>query len=82
MARPRSSVVDDPLLLVLHDGARRMLQQEIEADVETFLAAHAEHDDGQGRRRVVRNGHASERAERDRLDLRVQAEAPLPRRWR
>lgn len=61
LARPGSSVADDPLLLVLRDGARRMLQQVIEAEVETFLAAHAEHADGQGRRRVVRNGHAPER---------------------
>jgi hypothetical protein len=29
--------------------------------VETFLAAHAELEDGHGRRRVVRNGHAPER---------------------
>jgi transposase-like protein len=29
--------------------------------VETFLAAHAELEDGRGRRRVVRNGHAPER---------------------
>ena len=58
---PGSSVVDDPLLLVLRDGARRMLQQVIEAEVETFVAAYAEHEDERGRRRVVRNGHAPER---------------------
>jgi hypothetical protein len=61
LARPGSSIGDDPLLLVLRDGARRMLQQVIEAEVETFLAAHAELEDGQGRRRIVRNGHAPER---------------------
>jgi aminoglycoside phosphotransferase family enzyme len=38
-----------------------MLQQAIEAEVEAFLAAHAELEDGRGRRRVVRNGHAPER---------------------
>jgi transposase-like protein len=58
---PGSNVVDDPLLLVLRDGARRMLQQVIEAEVETFVAAYAEHEDEGGRRRVVRNGHAPER---------------------
>ena len=58
---PGSSVVDDPLLVVLRDGARRMLQQVIEAEVETFVAAYAEHEDERGRRRVVRNGHAPER---------------------
>ena len=32
LARPGSSITDDPLLLVLQDGARRMLQQVIEAE--------------------------------------------------
>jgi putative transposase len=58
---PGSSVADDPLLLVLRWGARRMLQQVIEAEVEAFLGAHAELEDVHGRRRVVRNGHAPER---------------------
>ncbi len=61
LARPGSSVGDDPLLLVLRDGARRMLQQVIEAEIEAFLGAHVEHEDERGRRRVVRNGHAPER---------------------
>jgi transposase-like protein len=38
-----------------------MLMQAIEAEVEAFLAAHAGLADAQGRRRVVRNGHAPER---------------------
>ena len=58
---PGSSIADDPLLLVLRDGLLRMLQQVIEAEIETFLAAHAEHEDARGRRRVVRNGHAPRR---------------------
>jgi putative transposase len=60
LPRPGGSE-DDPLLEVLRSGARRMLQSVIEAEVEAFLAAHAELDDGGGRRRVVRNGHAPER---------------------
>ena len=35
--------------------------QAIEAEVETFLTAHAALVDDQGRRRLVRNGHAPER---------------------
>jgi putative transposase len=35
--------------------------QAIEAEVEAFLAAHAGLVDAQGRRRLVRNGHAPER---------------------
>jgi hypothetical protein len=61
LPRTGGSVEDDPLLEVLRSGARRMLQQAVEAEVETFLAAHAELEDDRGRRRVVRNGHAPER---------------------
>ena len=61
LPRPGSSVAEDPLLTVLRAGARRMLQQVIEAEVETFLAAHVELEDAHGRRRVVRNGHAPAR---------------------
>jgi putative transposase len=59
--RPGASVADDPLLMVLREGARRMLLQAIEAEVETFLTAHGSLVDEQGRRRLVRNGHAPER---------------------
>jgi putative transposase len=61
LPRPGASVTDDPLLAVLQEGARRMLMQAIEAEVETFLATHAGLVDAQGRRRLVRNGHAPER---------------------
>jgi transposase-like protein len=61
LPRPGASVTDDPLLAVLREGARRMLTQAIEAEVEAFLAVHAELTDTQGRRRLVRNGHAPER---------------------
>jgi hypothetical protein len=61
LPRPGASVTDDPLLAVLRDGAKRMLMQAVEAEVEAFLATHAELADEQGRRRLVRNGHAPER---------------------
>jgi putative transposase len=61
LPRPGASATDDPLLAVLREGARRMLLQAIEAEVEAFLAAHAGLRDQQGRRRVVRNGHGPER---------------------
>src|SRR3712207_43598 len=38
-----------------------MLTQAVEAEVEAFLAAHADLTDERGRRRLVRNGHAPER---------------------
>jgi putative transposase len=61
LPRPGASVTDDPLLAVLREGAKRMLMQTIEAEVEAFLAAHAELVDARGRRRLVRNGYAPER---------------------
>ena len=61
LPRPGATLADDPLLAVLRDGARRMLAQAIEAEVEVFLAAHAGLADDQGRRRLVRNGHAPAR---------------------
>src|ERR671910_1434696 len=67
LPRPGSGVTADPLLAVLREGARRMLMQAIEAEVEAFLAAHAGLVDEQGRRRLVRNGHAPER----RIQTRV-----------
>jgi putative transposase len=61
LPRPGIGVTADPLLAVLREGARRMLMQAIDAEVEAFLAAHAGLTDERGRRRVVRNGHAPER---------------------
>ena len=61
LPRPGSGVTDDPLLAVLREGARRMLTQAIEAEVEAFLATQAGLCDQQGRRRLVRNGHGPER---------------------
>jgi putative transposase len=61
LPRPGASATDDPLLAVLREGARRMLLQAIEAEVEAFLAAHVDLVDAQGRRRLVRNGHTPER---------------------
>ena len=61
LPKPGASVANDPLLAVLREGARRMLTQAVEAEVEAFLAAHGDPADGRGRRRLLRNGHAPER---------------------
>ena len=58
LPRPWASVAEDPLLEVLRSRARQMLQQVIETEVEAFLAAHAELEDGDGSRRLVRNSRA------------------------
>ena len=45
-----------PLDQIVQDGAQRMLQAAIEAEVDAFLAEHAGRVDEEGRRQVVRNG--------------------------
>ena len=46
---------------ILREGARRMLQSAIEAEVEEFLTANLGRRDNQGNRLVVRNGHLPSR---------------------
>jgi putative transposase len=53
--------IDDPLTAILRAGARRLLEQAIEAEVETFLASMKELTLSDGRDRVVRHGHSPER---------------------
>jgi putative transposase len=51
----------DVLTEILRDGARRMLAEAIEAEVATWIDAHAHLKDPSGRRQVVRNGHLPDR---------------------
>jgi putative transposase len=46
---------------IVREGARRMLAAALEEEVAAYLAAHAGERDEQGRRLVVRNGHARPR---------------------
>jgi transposase-like protein len=62
LPRPGGTVEDDPLLAVLREGARQMLTHAIEAEVAAFLAMHADQVDEEGRRRLVRHGHAPKRS--------------------
>ena len=50
-----------PLDELVHEGARRMLQSAIDAEVESFIAQHSNRRDDQGRRLVVKNGSLPER---------------------
>jgi transposase-like protein len=50
-----------PLDELIREGARKMLQSAIEAEVDEFIAQHAGRCDEQGRRLVVRNGHLPQR---------------------
>ena len=51
----------DPLTAILRQGARRLLSQAVEAEVEQWIAEHAHLVDERGHRQVVRNGHAQPR---------------------
>jgi transposase-like protein len=53
--------IDDPLTAILRAGARRLLEQAIEAEVDTFLASLKDITLPDGRDRVVRHGHGPER---------------------
>ena len=53
--------VSDSLTELLREGARRMLMEAVEAEVQEFLCRHAMLKDGRNRQRVVRNGYLPER---------------------
>lgn len=46
---------------ICRQGARRMLATALEAEVDAYIEAHADERDADGRRLVVRNGHAKPR---------------------
>ena len=52
---------NDPLTSLLRQGARQLLAQAVEAELEAFLASYSGLEDEQGRRAVVRNGYLPER---------------------
>jgi len=48
-----ASLIDE----IVREGARRMLAEALQAEVDAYIAAHAAERDGNGRRLVVRNGY-------------------------
>ena len=59
--RQPGSFSDDPLTDILRSGARQLLAQAIEAEVEAHITTHADLTDEAGRRRIVRHGYLPER---------------------
>jgi transposase-like protein len=55
------SFVEDPITDVLRQGARKLLAEALEAEIESFLSHYAELKDEQGHKRITRNGHLPER---------------------
>src|SRR5882724_13276590 len=56
---PRPTGGSDSLSLIdeiAREGARRMLAEALQAEVDAYIAAHAAERDENGRRLVVRNG--------------------------
>jgi Transposase, Mutator family len=49
--------VTESSLKIVREGARRMLAEALEAEVDAYIAAHAAERDENGRRLVVRNGY-------------------------
>ena len=58
---PKESA-EDVLTEVVRCGARRLLTEAVEAEVEEWIEARRDLRDEEGRRRVVRNGHQPERS--------------------
>jgi putative transposase len=53
--------VDDPITDILRQGARTLLAQALEAEIEMFANQYKELKDHLGRQRIVRNGYLPER---------------------
>lgn len=53
--------VDDPITEIIRQGARKLLAQALEAEIELFINRFAELRDELGRQRIVRNGYLPER---------------------
>jgi transposase-like protein len=56
-----SGMSPDPLTDLIRGGARKLIEQAIEAELSTLLGAFADHKLEDGRARLVRHGHLPER---------------------
>lgn len=55
------SFVDDPITEILRNGARKLLAQALETEIELFISQFKDLTDELDRQRIVRNGHLPER---------------------
>ena len=60
LAQPESNAID-PLTDLLRSGARQLISQAVEAELQALLDQHANTRLIDGRQAVVRNGHLPER---------------------
>ncbi|MEW6687111.1 MAG: IS256 family transposase [Candidatus Edwardsbacteria bacterium] len=52
---------EDPITSILRQGARKLLAEALEAEIESFIAQYKGLKDEQGKRRITRNGYLPER---------------------
>ena len=57
----QESALEDPLTDLLRKGARQLILQAVEEELETFLAHHSSKTVDNGRRAIVRNGYLPKR---------------------
>lgn len=55
------SFIDDPITDILRNGARKLLVQALEVEIENFLSQYSNLYDNHGRQRITRNGYLPER---------------------
>jgi transposase-like protein len=53
--------VDDQITQIIRQGARKLLAQALETEIELFINEYAELKDASGKRRIVKNGYRPER---------------------
>ena len=53
--------VDDPITTIIRHGARKLLAQALEAEIDLFTNQYADLKDELSRQRIVRNGYRTER---------------------
>lgn len=56
-----TAFIDDPITDLLRQGARKLLAQALETEIEVFINQYKDLKDELGRQRIVRNGHLPER---------------------
>jgi putative transposase len=56
-----ASFVDDPITEIIRQGARKLLAQALEAEIDLFINQYADLRDELGRQRIVRNGYLPQR---------------------
>lgn len=71
---PRGGFSPDPLTGVIREGARKLIEQAIEAELAALRSGFADDKLEDGRARLVRHGHLPERE--------VLSPAPLATSWK